>query len=112
MWAWWDCSARSARWAWWRCNWCSGSGCPKHRYVNTVTRAACGKRGTCKNVNLAKRFSGRKLGVGATLTVRLTHPGWLGKYYSFVVRHGRKPKINTACLAVGQAKPGAGCTPQ
>ena len=55
---------------------------------------------------------GRKLGVGATLTVRLTHPGWLGKYYSFVVRHGRKPKIDTACLAVGQAKPGAGCTPR
>jgi Bacterial Ig-like domain (group 3) len=91
---------------------CSGSGCPKHRYVDTVTRAACGKRDTCKNVNLAKRLDGRKLGVGATLTVRLTHPGWLGKYYSFLVRQGRKPKIDTACLAVGQAKPGAGCTPQ
>lgn len=91
---------------------CSGSGCPKHRYIDTVTRATCGKRGTCKNVNLAKRFAGRKLGVGARLTVRLTHPGWLGKYYSFEVRHGRKPKIDTACLAVGQAKPGAGCTPQ
>ena len=52
---------------------CAGSGCPKHRYVDTVTRAACGKHDTCKNVNLAKRFAGRKLGVGATLTVRLTH---------------------------------------
>jgi Bacterial Ig-like domain (group 3) len=91
---------------------CSGSGCPRHRYVDTVTRAACGKHGTCKNVNLARRFHGRKLGVGATLTVRLTHPGWLGKYYSFVVRHGRKPKIATACLAVGETRPGAGCTPQ
>ena len=36
---------------------CSGSGCPKHRYVDTVTRAACGKHDTCKNVNLAKRFA-------------------------------------------------------
>ena len=90
---------------------CSGGGCPKHRYVDTVTRAACGKRDVCKDVNLARRFTGRKLGVGAALTVRLTHPGWLGKYYSFVVRHGRKPKIDTACLAVGRAKPGAGCTP-
>jgi hypothetical protein len=91
---------------------CAGSGCPKHRYVDTVTRAACGKHDTCKNVNLAKRFAGRKLGVGARLTVRLTHSGWLGKYYSFVVRRGHKPKIDTACLAVGQAKPGAGCAPQ
>ena len=89
---------------------CAGSGCPKHRYVDTVTRAACGKHDTCKNVNLAKRFAGRKLGVGATLTVRLTHAGWLGKYYSFVVRHGHKPQINTACLAVGETKPGVGCT--
>jgi Bacterial Ig-like domain (group 3) len=91
---------------------CSGSGCPKHRYLNTITRAACGKHDTCQNVNLAKHFSGRKLGVGARVTVRLTHPGWLGKYYAFVVRHGHKPKIDTACLAVGQAKPDAGCTPQ
>ena len=39
------------------------------------------------------------------------HPGWLGKYYSFVVRHGREPKIDTACLAVGQTKPDTGCAP-
>jgi hypothetical protein len=91
---------------------CSGSGCPKHRYLDTIKRAACGKHDTCKNVNLAKRLNGDKLGVGATLTVRLTHPGWLGKYYSFVVRPGREPKIDTACLAVGQTKPGAGCTPR
>jgi len=90
---------------------CSGSGCPKHRYVDTVKRAACGKRDDCKNVNLAKRFAGDKLGIGASLTVRLTHPGWLGKYYSFLVRGGRKPKIDTACLAVGETKPGVGCTP-
>ena len=91
---------------------CSGSGCPKHGYTDTVKRASCGKHATCKNINLAKRFAGRRLGVGARLVVRLTHPGWLGKYYAFVVRHGRKPKIETACLAVGRAKPGAGCTPR
>jgi hypothetical protein len=91
---------------------CSGAGCPEHRYVDTVTRAACGKHDTCKNINLAKRFAHRKLGVGAALTVRLTHPGWLGKYYAFVVRHGRKPKIDTACLAVAQTRPDVGCTAQ
>jgi hypothetical protein len=36
----------------------------------------------------------------------------LGKYYSFVVRRGHTPKIDTACLAVGQVMPGAGCGPQ
>jgi Bacterial Ig-like domain (group 3) len=91
---------------------CSGSGCPKHGYVDTITRADCGKHDTCKSVNLAKRVDHNGLGVGAKLTVRLTHRGWLGKYYSFVVRHGRRPAITTACLAVGESKPGAGCTPQ
>ena len=91
---------------------CSGDGCPKRAYVDTIKRASCGKHGSCAKVNLAKRFAGRELGVGATLTVRLMHPGWLGKYYSFVVRHGRKPKIDTACLAVGQTKPGLGCAPR
>jgi hypothetical protein len=91
---------------------CSGSGCPKHPYLHTVKRASCSKHRVCKNVNLARRFTHRKLGPGAKLTVRLTHPGWLGKYYAFVVRPGREPKIDTACLAVGQAKPGAGCAPQ
>ena len=98
---------------------CTGRGCPRQRYVESIKRAACSKHGgsgnhathgRCTDVNLAKHFAGRKLGVGATLTVRLTHRGWLGKYYSFVVRHGRKPKIDTACLAVGQTRPGAGCT--
>jgi Bacterial Ig-like domain (group 3) len=91
---------------------CSGHGCPKHDYVDTIKRTACGTRDRCKNVKIAKRFADRKLGVGATLTVRLTHPGWLGKYYAFVVRPGRKPKIDTACLAVGQTRPDAGCTPE
>jgi hypothetical protein len=91
---------------------CTGNGCPKHRYVDTVTRKACGKHDRCKNVNLAERFGGRRLSVGVRLTVRLTHPGWLGKYYAFVVRHGRNPRIDTACLAVGQAEPGVGCTSQ
>jgi hypothetical protein len=91
---------------------CSGSGCPKHQYVDTVKRASCRKHQVCENVKLARRFTHRKLGVGAELTVRLTHPGWLGKYYAFVVRPGRQPKIDTACLAVGQTKPDVGCTPQ
>ena len=91
---------------------CSGSGCPAHSYVDVITRADCGKLDTCKNVDLATRFSGHQLGVGATLTVRLTHRGWLGKYYSFVIRGGHQPAITTACLAVGQVKPGAACEPQ
>ena len=90
---------------------CSGSGCPKHGYVDTVKRSSCSKHHACESVDLAERFAHRKLGVGAKLTVRLMHPGWLGKYYSFVVRHGREPKIDTACLAVGQTKPDTGCTP-
>jgi hypothetical protein len=42
----------------------------------------------------------------------VTHKNWLGKYYRFVVQHGRKPRIVTSCLAVGVSQPGIACTPR
>jgi hypothetical protein len=91
---------------------CSGHGCPLHHRVWRMKQGQCGKHGSCKGLNLAKALRGRQLGVGAQLTVRMTHRNWLGKYYRFVVRHGRKPKIVTSCLAVGVSQPGIACTPR
>jgi hypothetical protein len=91
---------------------CSGHGCPVHHHVWRMGKGQCGKHGSCKALNLAKALHGRSLGVGAQLTVRMTHRSWLGKYYRFVVRHGRKPRIVTSCLAVGVSQPGIACTPR
>lgn len=92
---------------------CTGRGCPIHRYADRIRRSAChGHHHACPSVNLAKRLGGRHLAVGNKLTVRLTHRGWVGKYYRFAIRHGRQPKIRTACLAVSAAKPGGACTPR
>ena len=91
---------------------CSGDGCPLRHHVYRTTKRSCGHRHSCKPLDLAKRLDHDRLGVGASLTVRLTHRGWLGKYYRFVIRAGRKPKILTACLAVGVTKPDIGCSRQ
>jgi hypothetical protein len=96
---------------------CAGEGCPLRHHVYRMTKRSCDKRHGgrghhCKPFDLAKRLHHARLGVGAKLTVRLTHRGWLGKYYRFVVRQGRKPKIVTACLAVGVRKPNFACTPR
>jgi Bacterial Ig-like domain (group 3) len=91
---------------------CAGDGCPLRHHVYRTTKRACGHRRTCKPLDLAKRLHHDRLGVGASLTVRLTHRGWLGKYYRFVIRAGHKPKIVTACLAVGVTRPNIGCSPR
>jgi Bacterial Ig-like domain (group 3) len=90
---------------------CSGQGCPLHHHVYRTTKRSCGKGKNCKPLNLAARLHHAQLHPGAKLTVRLTHRGWLGKYYQFVMRAGQKPKIVTSCLAVGVTQPNVACTP-
>jgi hypothetical protein len=90
---------------------CDGHGCPLHHHVYRTTKRSC-RHHKCKPLDLAKRLHHHRLGVGASLTVRLTHRGWLGKYYRFVIRAGHKPKITTACLAVGVTRPAVRCTRQ
>jgi hypothetical protein len=91
---------------------CSGNGCPLHHHVYRTTKRSCTHHHTCRPLDLAKQLHHDRLGVGASLTVRLTHRGWLGKYYQFVIRAARKPKIVTACLAAGATTPNIGCSRQ
>jgi hypothetical protein len=91
---------------------CAGHGCPLHRHVYRTTKRSCDGRRRCQPLDLAKHLHQAKLGVGDRLTVRLTHRRWLGKYYRFVIRPGRKPKIVTSCLAVGVTRPSVACTPR
>ena len=96
---------------------CRGGGCPfRHRdtrIVRRCTRArAHGKRRCAapQSVSLEPGFRRRHLRVGAQLVVSVSHRDWLGKYYRFTMRSGRRPRIVEACLAVDSARPGVGCT--
>jgi hypothetical protein len=50
--------------------------------------------------------------VGTQLTIRISHPGYIGKYYSFTVRARRSPALKIACMAPGSSLPGVGCRPR
>ncbi len=61
---------------------------------------------------LTKYFANRRLGVGTQLTIRISHPGYIGKYYSFTVRARKSPALKIACMAPGSGLPGVGCRPR
>jgi hypothetical protein len=94
---------------------CRGKGCPyaKRSTVVHATRR-CGTGGTRRcsthgTIDLTRRLRGRRLRVGTRITVMITRPNWIGKYYRFTIRAGRMPKIRIACLAPGSTRPGVGC---
>jgi hypothetical protein len=93
---------------------CHGRGCP---FVNRTSKVAkpkgCGKKGKPRcpasgSLNLAPAFKHR-LRVGTTIAVLITRPGWIGKYYKFVTRAGRGPRIAIDCIAPRGTRPGVGC---
>jgi Bacterial Ig-like domain (group 3) len=64
------------------------------------------------NFFLTKYFAGRRLAVGGRVTIMISHPGYIGKYYSFTVRARQSPTVKIACLAPGSTLPGVGCRPR
>jgi Bacterial Ig-like domain (group 3) len=94
---------------------CNGQGCPFTRRSTPVPRfkrcGAGGKR-TCPthgNVDLTPEFRGDRLGVGTTITVIISRPHWVGKYYRFTVQARHGPRVRIACMAPGRTRPGLGC---
>ncbi|MBO0732415.1 MAG: Ig-like domain repeat protein, partial [Acidimicrobiaceae bacterium] len=94
---------------------CHGRGCPFAKRTTRVSKTKrCRHKGKSKcpprtSVNLAPPFK-RPLRAGATITVRIRRPGWIGKYYRFVMEAGRPPRIQINCLAPGRTRPGVGCS--
>jgi Bacterial Ig-like domain (group 3) len=95
---------------------CNGNGCPFAVHRVAVVRRCAKKRvkgklkcSTPQAMNLLPAFRGRHLAAGTRLTVTITHPNWLGKYYNFTIRNGNRPKQRLACLAVNSTNPGYGC---
>jgi hypothetical protein len=80
---------------------CSGPGCPFSKLQR--------RGGSRTSIDLRPSFHNRHLGAGAEITVRITRPHWIGKFYSFAIRPGRPPLIALTCLGVGAQQPGTGC---
>jgi hypothetical protein len=97
---------------------CQGKGCPFRSEDFPVLRPKiCSPRVpalSCppNNFFLTKYFSGRRLAVGAQITILISHPGYIGKYYSFTVKARQSPAVKIACLAPGSTLPGVGCRPR
>jgi hypothetical protein len=60
-------------------------------------------------IGLTQYFRRHRLGVGARITVAITSPESIGKYYMFRMRAGRAPTVQVACLPPGETQPGAAC---
>jgi hypothetical protein len=94
---------------------CHGTGCPFVKLqASPAKSAACpAKAGsvcsTGSSVNLLPAFGKRHLAAGSQITLSITRPNWIGKYYSFTMRAGAPPLIALSCLAVRSGRPGVGC---
>ena len=98
---------------------CRGQGCPFRRRVLGANRhKPCKRKAHARSrqtkrpaatIDLARAFGNRQLRVGAVITVAITRPGWIGKYYAFTTRSGRTPRIRISCLAPGTTRPGKRC---
>ncbi len=81
---------------------CQGNGCAFAKLTLTPGH----KR---QSLNLLARFAHRKLKPGTRVTVRVTHPSWVGKFFSFTIRGGAAPLVAQKCIAVGKTIPGRDC---
>lgn len=104
---------------------CQGKGCPFARRSTTIHQTTrCVTKGKSKGKTKGKRkctiqrarsvdlqpgFSRRRVHPGARITIFLTRPQFVGKYYQFSIRPSGSPRIRIACLAPGSTTPGVGC---
>ncbi|MBV9797297.1 MAG: Ig-like domain-containing protein [Solirubrobacterales bacterium] len=94
---------------------CHARGCPftEHRKAVAGTKR-CGPNGkrrcaTRATIDLTSDFQHHRLRAGTEITVAITRPRWIGKYYLFNTRAGRAPRVQVACLPPGATRPNAGC---
>ena len=93
---------------------CHGRGCPfTKRLIVVGASSGCGTNagscGTDRTIDLTREFHRSHLNVRTRVTVVITRPQWIGKYYEFITRASRPPYVRLGCLASGETHPGAGC---
>jgi hypothetical protein len=82
---------------------CRGRGCPA-RSQNVVAASRKGKSKAGMVLIVFRRFE-RSLRAGATLEIRVSKPGQIGKYTRFAVRRGKLPARLDTCLSPAGIKP-------
>ena len=80
---------------------CHGPGCPA-KADDVIATQDIGKVGPVTIV--FGRFE-RSLHAGARLQVRISEPGLIGKYTSFLIRHDRLPLRVDSCLSTAGLQP-------
>ncbi len=80
---------------------CQGNGCAFKKVLLTPRH----KR---RSLNLLARFDHKKLKPGTRVTVWVTHPNWVGKFFSFEIRAGAAPVVKQTCIGMSGI-PGHGC---
>ncbi|MDQ6820232.1 MAG: Ig-like domain-containing protein [Actinomycetota bacterium] len=93
---------------------CKGRGCPFAARVSAPSggvRCSPSDKHRCRRgpIALAGEFHRSRLTVGTRITVQIRRPGWIGKYYSFLVLPSQTPQVRISCLAPGLSKPGIYC---
>lgn len=94
---------------------CRGRGCPFSRRMsaaNAGRRCGAGQQSNCQrpgSLDLSRSFRRHRLRVGTRITVAITIPGGIGKFYAFTVRAGHGPRVSIGCLAPGATEPGGSC---
>ena len=77
---------------------CRGRGCPA-KVVSALATASKGKAAPGSALIVFRRFQ-RLLRPGATLEIKVSKPGQIGKYVRFVVRRGKLPTRQDRCLSL------------
>jgi hypothetical protein len=80
---------------------CQGHGCP----ARSESQVAVSRKSGAGTVVVEFRRFERSLPAGVVLQIRIFKPGEIGKFTRFVVRHGRLPERNDACLGPAAIKP-------
>jgi hypothetical protein len=93
---------------------CHGHGCPFSSRRQPVPKLRCETTdlAACppSNTSLTPSLAGHRLAVGTQITVMVSHPRFVGKYYSFTVQPRAQPRVRIACLAPDSPIPGADCS--
>ena len=85
---------------------CVGGGC-KTKAESRVAKASSKSSSRAGAVTLAFARFERSLRAGASLQIRVTQAGEIGKFTSFTIRRRRLPVRTDACLQPASAKPSA-----
>lgn len=95
---------------------CQGRGCTfRTRSLGIAKLKHCPKYApTCHSwhlhaVDVSALFRQASLRPGARIIVKITYPGWIGKYYSFTARTRQPPRVKIACLPPGASQPAKAC---